>query len=259
MHTADSISLALEAASSRDHARKRGKHLRPLRGLRGVTGKDMVAVLLKTLRAGRPRLPDDADELQTLFSTAYEDGIVAIGLLSTVATKEPEEALDLAWAWLGMLDDVETADALGWLVIGPALLAEGEGVVDELRGLKDQHIPERRRAALAAALAMLPEPIEGPAAAALRDQVGQKRVAFVAEPLDGIVSEVADAFRHDDSPCVRKALLRLVRSWAYSSPDMAQDWLDDWRGGSPRMVRKEVERAVKKGRRLAARAAEYED
>lgn len=253
MHDAATISAALEKASDRDHARKRGRHLRPMRGLRGVPGKELVGVLLQTWRAGRPVLPDDADELNTLFSSAFEDGLVAIGLVATVATKQPEEALELAWRWLGFLDDVETADALGWLVVGPALLAEGEDVAGELAGLREQHLAARKRVGLAGALAALPLAVEGPAAAALREQVGARRLAFVAEPVDPVVSAVAEAFRLDPDPSVRKGLLRLVKAWALSSPDEAEAWLEDWRGGSPRAVRAELERAIKKGRRLAAR------
>ena len=258
MQRASVISEALHQASDRDHARKRGRHLRPLRGIRGVPGKDVVAVLLKAWRHGAPRLPDDSEELQALFSGAFEDGLVAIGLLATVATKKPEEALELAWTWLGMLDDVETADALGWLVIGPALIAEGGAPGSELAGLLDQHLAPRRRVGLAGALAALPVPLEGAAAAALREQIGQRRVAFVPEPMDDIVAEVADAFRFDGTPAVRKALMRLVRTWALSSPDAAEEWLDDWRGGAPRAIRAEIEKVIKKARRKAKKAAEWE-
>lgn len=253
MHDAATISAALQRVSDRDHARKRGRHLRPMRGLRGVPGKELVGVLLETWRSGRPVLPDDADELNTLFSTAFEDGLVAIGLLATVATEQPEEALELAWRWLGFLDDVETADALGWLVVGPALLAEGEDVGGELAGLREQQLPSRKRVGLAGALAALPLPVEGPAAAALREQVGERRLAFVGQAVDPVVAEVAEAFRLDPDPSVRKGLVRLVKAWALSSPDEAEAWLEAWRGGVPRAVRPELEKAIKKGRRLEER------
>jgi len=251
MRPATEIHAALHEVSDNGHARKRGRHLRPLRGLRGVPGSDLVAVLVSSWRAGAPVLPDDADELHALFCEAFEDGLVAIGLLAAVAPTQPEEALELAWRWLGLLDDVETADALGWLVIGPALLAEGEDMGAELAGLTEQRLPPRRRVALAAALAALPQPLEGPAAAALRDKAGQKHVSFVAAPRDAAVRAVADAFRLDSEPLVRKGLLRLVRAWALSSPDEAEDWLNAWRGGAPRVVRAELEKAIKKGRRRA--------
>ena len=62
---------------------------------------------------------------------------------------------------------------------------------------------------------------------------------------------LGNAFRLDSEPMVRKGLLRLVRAWALSSPDEAQDWLDAWRGGAPRVVRAELEKAIKKGHRRA--------
>ena len=115
------ISRRLEMAAKDTVATRRLKQLQPLKGLRGVPLGDVAAIASEFYRREPLRLPDDHDALHQLFCTAHEDGLVAIAMASASALDEPEEALELALWWIDMVDDLETADALGWLLIGPCL------------------------------------------------------------------------------------------------------------------------------------------
>ena len=80
-----------------------------------------------------PSLPQDEETLHRLYGTAHEDGLLSIALLAVCALEQPSEALRLVDRWLPFLDDTETADFLGHLVIGPSALATGESIVVRLR------------------------------------------------------------------------------------------------------------------------------
>ena len=259
MRDPDQISKALHDQSDADLARKRGRHVRPLRGLRGVSSGAIAKVLTDAWSSEGLKLPADGELVHDLFMRSHEDGMVALGLLAAAAPDQPDEALDAAEAMMRLVDDSETADVIGWLILGPALLAMGEPLAESLAAHKDAPHPMARRAAVMAAMAALPEPLEGPAAAALRIRVGQRFVAFVAEPLDEEVGAVATAFFHDQDPAVKKALARLLRTWAEHNPTAALDWLHGLKGGAPRLMREPVEKAAKKALRRAAVAAAAEE
>lgn len=249
----DVIATQLEAASNADTAAALAKQVHTLRGLRGVPTSDLAKIIAQAWKTERPQLPRDEDALGTLYGNAWEDGIVAIGLLSALVPDSPQEALDIAAEWLERIDDVGSADALGWLVLGPATLASG-GEVDETLGARRQSgHPAVRRAAVMAGMAMTPELIEGPAAAALRERLGTRDVQFVEAALSDKLSELSDAFLRDEDPSVRKALRRVLGAWALSDPDAAEDYINGVRGGVPKMLREEVEKAARKGRRRMER------
>jgi hypothetical protein len=176
-------------------------------------------------------------------------------LVAALLPTDPTEALDFADRVTAHVDDVETADALGWLVLGPGLLAAGEPFAEALLELRSAQRPEQRRIALMATLAGLPVPIEGAAAAALRERTGERRTAFVAEPLTPLVLPVWAAFIRDRSAPVQKALHRVIRSWAVLDPDPVEQFVLDFPGGVPKSLRAEVTKAARKGRRLKKQAA----
>ena len=124
MQDPDVISQSLEAVSDGHTARAR--QVQPFRGVRGVAQRDVTRILVDTWRASPLRLPDDEELLQTLFMTAFEDGLVAVGLLAAALPDAPVDVLDMVDEILPHVDDTETADAIGWLVLGPGLLATGE-------------------------------------------------------------------------------------------------------------------------------------
>lgn len=236
------ISASLEARSTAEHARKRRQHVQTLRGIRGVPDGDIARITATLWSKDPPSLPDDDADLEALFGTALEDGLVAIGLVAAAAPDAPAEALDLGLDWLERVDDSVTADALGWLVLGPAALASGAtgALLGRVRG---HGRPEARRAGVMAAMAMTPAPLEGPSAAALRARLGQKDVAFVEAPLDAELTRWAEAFLRDEHPAVRKALRRVLRTWGAASPAALLAWGEGVRGGMPKMLRAEVDRA----------------
>jgi hypothetical protein len=253
---AQGLSDALESFSDRRLARKRSQHVRPLKGLRG-TPLSEVARLGAVAWGEGVALPEDEEALHQLFCTAHEDGLLAVGLAAAAAPDAPWVGLDLADRWLDMVDDLETADALGWLLYGPSLLAAGRRL-DEALPAHRAEAPIRRRAALIAALAALPVPIEGPSAAPLRARLGERRVAFVEAARSEEVGAVCEAYRQDEDPHVRKALGRVLRGWGECDPEAAEGWLSEAqrRGGVARQVREQLEKGARKGRRLAREAAD---
>jgi len=246
---AESLSDVLEALSDDALARRRGKHLKPLKGLRGTPLSQVARVGEVAWKEG-VNLFDDANELHNLFCTAQEDGLMAIGLVAAAAPDEPDEALDLAERWLEMVDDLETADALGWILYGPALLASdrsfAHALLAQVRGA-----PIRRRVAVMALMAALPVPLEGPSAAPLRVRVGERHVVITDVPLSVPINAVCHGYRTDTDPHVRKALARVLRTWGEHDPDAVEAWLDEAqeRGGIPKFVRESTQKGVKKGRR----------
>ncbi len=249
MRDPEVLSALLESKSEGELARKRGRDLKPFRGLRGVPHSVLIEVLVEAWQSEGVTLPGDEDLLTALFSEAHEDGIVAIGLLAVAALKAPIEALDLFDRWLELVDDVETADALGWLVVGPSLLSSGEPFAETLLDLKNSPRPHQRRIAVMACMAALPVPIEGAAAAALRAQMGERKIAFVEQALSDEIGPVLEAFIRDTGPPVQKALSRVLRTWASFDPDTVEAFINNIRGGVSKVLRAEVELGLRKGRR----------
>ncbi|MFT5587416.1 MAG: hypothetical protein ACI9VR_005026 [Cognaticolwellia sp.] len=251
----DAISEQLEKTAQRDVARKRGKHIKAFRGVRGVPVPEITQVLVK---AWNPKLNliEDGETLHTLFCTAHEDGLVAVGLLAAMVPDEPMASLEMVDRWVGMVDDTETADALGWMVLGPALLAAREPWLASLRTFRTEHAWGARRMAVMAGMALLPVPLQGMCAAALRERMGMTRLQFVAEADSPAIHELLHVFLRDEDPRVIKAFIRVARSWGESDPDACEAWLDTVRGGVAKRLRQELERGVKKGRRRVQREAD---
>jgi hypothetical protein len=243
------ISKYLEAKSSRAQAGRRMKQLQPLRGLRGTPHAEVSRLIAQTWKTHPVRLADDLDVLHELFCTAHEDGLVAMGLVAAALPDEPQRALDLAERWLDMVDDVETADALGWMIYGPALGAAGEPVGEVLASWAHDPRPAVRRMALMGALSRLPVLLEGPTAAGIRARLGEQKVALT-DSVDGVtLSRVCTAFLRDSNASVQKALARVLRSWGIWDPTGAEDFLKGIQGGVPKRLREEAMRGISKGRR----------
>lgn len=243
----DLLSEALEASSSRDEAVRIRRRVRPLRGIRGVAMSEVAQLVAAAWAEDPIVLPDDASALGHLFSTAFEDGLVAIGLLAAALPDAPEEALEVGLEWASMVDDVETADALGWLVLGPAVLTTG-GELATLPLLSHRRAAVRR-AVVAGALALLPVPVSGPSAAALRERLGVRAVRFVDEPHSAAVQAVLDASWRDEAPEVRKAVRRVLRTWHGADREVASAWAGSVRGGLPVMLRDAIANKKKPRRR----------
>lgn len=248
MQDPELISASLEAASDGHTARKRARQVQPFRGVRGVAPRDVTRILVESWKASPLQLPDDEELLQTLFMTAFEDGLVAIGLLAAALPDAPVDVLDMAEDLLPHVDDTETADAVGWLVLGPGLLATGEGLANGALALRDAP-PHRRRTAVMALLTGLPEPVQGVAAAALRERMKTRNVVFVERVLSDEIERGLVAFMRDTSPVVRKAVARVLRAWGACDPDRVEALVSNFPGGLAKQLREEAERGIRKARR----------
>lgn len=245
------IRSELEAAADEATARSLGRDIRPLRGLRGVPNGAVARIATAAWQAEPTRLPRDHDDLSALFSTAWEDGLVAIGLLAATIPDSPEAALDLGLDFAGRTDDVLTADALGWLVLGPAALASGRDLVDAVAPVRALGPGAARRAAVMAGMAATATPIEGPAAGPVRARLGVPAVQWVDTLRADTVARVASTSLKDEAPQVRKAMRRLLRAWAQQDPVGLVTWSKAQKGGLPAMLRDEVDGAKKQLARMA--------
>jgi len=243
------ISTILESESDGGIAKRRGKQVRPLKGLRGVAPGEVARQAAAAWRQGVD-LDRDEDALHDLFCTAHEDGMLALSLTAAGVAEWPAVALSLAERWLEMVDDLETADALGWLVWAPALRAVGDPVGRTLaKTIRSSGQPVVRRAALMGGMALTPTRVEGPAAAALRETWGGDKRGLSAQAASADLRLVAEAAIKDPDSHVRKALGRLLRCWAQSDPEAVVAFLDSVKGGVPKQLRAEAEKGVRKGRR----------
>jgi len=232
------------------------KQLQPLKGLRGTPHAEVARLIAQTWKKRPVRLVDDGDALHELFCTAHEDGLVALGLVAAALPDDPQGALDLAERWLDMVDDVETADALGWMIYGPALGAAGEPVGEVLSSWARDPRPAVRRMALMGALSLLPILLEGPTAAGIRARLGEKRVALT-DSVDGVsLSRICTAYLRDADASVQKALARVLRSWGIWDPKGVEGFLAGIKGGMPKRLREEAMRGVAKGRRQSTARAD---
>lgn len=233
----DAVAHALEALSDGTTAKKRNKELSCLRGVRGVPMSEL-AKLGTTLFQKRPPIVRDIPALTEMFAGAFEDGLLAIGLLATLITDDPDECYDAAAEWMEMVDDTLTADAIGWLVIGPASLSAGVDVQTIVSTWRHHRRGAARRAVLAAGMAWTPTRIEGPSAAPLRAKMNTPVVRFVDAPFNARLAPLCTAFVRDTDPAVQKGLRRLLRAWKKSDKPAARAWADGVKGGLPKMLRK---------------------
>ena len=241
------ISEMLEEMSDKDTAKRSGKHVKCLRGIRGVPMGEVARIADAAFAEDRPSLPTDESELGALFGAAWEDGLVAIGLLATCCVDRPEDALEIGLDWAERTDDVQTADALGWLVLGPALAMLPQNRTKEvILRLATHHRPAVRRCAVALGMSWTPTVLEGPSAAPLRRKLKQKKIAMSAEADSKRLHGLCLRMVKDQDPSVIKAMRRLVRAWADADPQAVVAWGETMGGGLSKLLRTEVRRAQKR-------------
>jgi hypothetical protein len=236
---ASELSEALEQASDTKTARRMAKQHQPLRGIRGVPLHGIAELTGTAWRSWKPTVKNDEEELSSLFQTAWEDGLVAIGLLGSCVPEEPEQAFDLGRSWLDQTDDLATADALGWIVLGGASLLTAK-TLDTL--YRHNHVLVRRAVTMAG-MAWTSAPMEGPSAAALREKLGERTIRWTDHSHDAKLTTLCHSMLRDEAPSIRKALRRVLRAWTADQPSAVVQWADDVRGGLPKMLRAEVDRA----------------
>ena len=236
------LSTLLSAFSDDEAAKRIQKHTRPLRGVRGVPHAKIAELVTHAVKTSPPSLPRDTEALGTLFGAAWEDGLAAIGLLAACVADDPEQALEVGLDWADRVDDVTTADALGWLVLGPAAAAAPDGVRTVVEAIGDHPRAETRRAAVAMAMAFTPEEVEGPAAAGLRALHESRALRMVDAPVEAVLSGVIRRFLRDSAPPVQKALRRVLRAWIDADPERVAAWAPTVPGGLPRLLGAEIDR-----------------
>jgi hypothetical protein len=241
------ISRRLDQAAKDPVALRRMKQIQPLKGLRGVPLGEVASIAAEFYRREPACLPDDFEKLHNLFCTAHEDGLVAIALAAVAAIDQVDEGLDLAMRWLEMVDDLETADALGWLLIGPCLLAQGAG--GELVGMVKDDRPIVRRVGVMACMAALPVRVEGPAAACLRERAGERHIQMVEKASSHLMGKVMLFAIRDKDAHVLRAVARVMRGWGECDPEAVDAFLLETPGGIPKRLREQAEKGARKGRR----------
>ncbi len=245
MIDAQTISERLASGATHQLAKTRGREIRSLKGVRGVPDGEIARIAAAVYKEMKPTLEDE-DELAELFRTAWEDGIVAVGLVAALGPDHPHDVFDWGLDLLQRTDDSATADALGWLVLGPCMLAARLPVAQVIGVTRRHEHPSVRRAGVMTAMALTPTPIEGPAAAPLRERMNERRIAFVEQPQSHAIGAICTAFLRDEDPSVRKAMRRVLRAWAACDTTAQVAWADNTKGGLPKMLRAEIDKARKK-------------
>src|SRR5690606_4371906 len=108
---AEAIAETLEALAQDDVARRAGRMVQTLRGIRGVPQAEVARIAAAAWEEDPPRLPDDEDLLARLYGNAWEDGLVAIGLLAAALPDTPADALQIGLDWCTRIDDAPSGDA----------------------------------------------------------------------------------------------------------------------------------------------------
>ena len=245
MIDAECISETLDTLTDEDSSRRYAKEHATLRGIRGVPTGEIARLGDAIWSESGTELPRDTQALNQLFGAAWEDGLVAIGLLATCVPDNPAEALALATGWLHRVDDLASADALGWLVIGGATLAT-HAPLPQLP--PDAHLMASRALA-SAAMAWVPCPIEGPSAAPLRAKLGMRHIQWTDQTHPHRLAPHCTALIRDRRPCIQKALRRVVKAWALAKPEEVSSWAETVPGGIPKTLRADLERVKKKAMR----------
>lgn len=241
------ISETLDALSDAATARKAARNVSTLKGIRGTPHSEIARLGAAVWQEQAPTL-DDEEALSRLFSSGWEDGLLAVGLLAALVPDGPAECFDIAGDWLTRVDDLQTADMLGWIVLSQAFAASGADP-GRLKTFVEEHRnahPAVRRAIASMALGFMPVPLEGSAVAPLRRRHGSTDLVFVEEPLSELVSVIAHGVLRDESPAVRKALRRVLRAWVKTDPAAVVAWEREVRGGLPKLLSEVTRKARNK-------------
>jgi len=251
----ESLSETLELLATAANARAMRREVNALRGLRGVLLRDVADITVAAWQEGSVDLRRDEIDLCALFSCAFEDGFAAISLLAGLVPDDPKGVLELGLEWLEITDDHQTADAIGWLLLGPGHLATQTPLNTVLARVDEIGHDSARRAAVMMGMALLPVTVENHGACVLRARLKVDEVKFVEAPQSDAIYTIACHYLRDNAPTVRKALRRVLCAWALLDPTAATVWYTHAManlGGLPKMISGDFNKALKKGHRKMA-------
>lgn len=243
MYSVAHYQMELTNAEDKATFRKMKQQIQPFKGIRGVPFS-VVAQLLDE----DPTLDveSQSEEVHTLFMSSFEEGLIAVGLLSVAVLTQPEQSWELAQKWLTLIDDVTTADALGKIVIGPCALLLNIDIPSEIENHQSAFA---KRALLMSLCAYVPEPPKGPWVSALRSHLQSEQIIFVEEAQTHHYATLFTYFLKEEHPLLRKAVIQLLQLW--SSHDLTS--LDKILENHPQNLPKWLKKSYEKGQKFYKR------
>ena len=238
----------MEQRSSIDTARKLRREVKSIKGIHGVNSRDLSSIIIDLFDTSGPTLLENLDQVDDLFGHSYEEGLIAVGLLAATLPDAPELCFELALSWLERVDEHQTADSIGWLLIGPGMLATRTPCSEVIQIVEQNDHPLAMRSAVISGLAALPEVVSLTAAAGLRARLGTPEIRFVDEAASTIVSELLTTYFKRAEPVVRKGVRRLLGAWTRCDQEAVIEWQQraQQMGGLHKMLSTEIARQTKK-------------
>ena len=208
MHSLTYYKESLKISEDQTVYKKLRQQIQPFRGIRGIP----FSVIAKELdEEYTVTLPEQSEELYSLFLQSFEEGLIAIGILSVAALSQPENSWELVQRWLPMIDDVITSDAIGKIVIGPCALQLNLDIPNLISEYENVYA---KRALYMSLCAFVPSPPIGPWVSALRSHLQSEQIIFIEKPITHHYEHLFSQFLKMEIPLLRKAIVHLVQLWS---------------------------------------------
>jgi hypothetical protein len=240
MQTLSHYQKSLSMAEDKNTFKKMKQQIQPFKGIRGVPYATIAQLLDEDPSVD---IESQSEELHSLFMGSFEEGLIAVGLLSVASLTHPSDSWELAQKWLTMVDDIITTDALGKIVIGPCALQLN---IDIPKELQINNKVYSQRALLMSLCSFVPESPKGPWVSALRSHLQSEQVIFVDKPMTHHYQSLFPYFLKEEQPQLRKSIIYLIQLW--SSHDLPS--LDKIIEKHPQNLPKWLKKGYEKGRKL---------
>ena len=240
MHSLEYYNEELKIFEDHTVYKKLRQQIQPFRGIRGIPFSVLATEIDSEYTV---QLPEESDQIHALFLQSFEEGLIAIAMLSVAALTQPNQAWEIAQKWLPMLDDVISSDALGKIVIGACALQLN---LDIPHILSEYNNTYAKRSLYMGLCAFVPAPPKGPWVAALRSHLQSEQVIFVEEPATHHYESLFVQFLKTEEPLLRKAIAHLILLW--STYDLLS--LDKKIESHPQNLPKWLKKSYERGRKL---------
>ena len=208
MHSLTYYKESLKISEDQTVYKNLRKQIQPFRGIRGIP----YSVIAKELDEEYTlQLPEQSEEIYALFLQSFEEGLIAIGILSVASLTQPEDVWEIIQRWLPMIDDVITGDALGKIIIGPCALQLDLDIPNLISEYDNVYA---KRALYMSLCAFVPSPPIGPWVSALRSHLQSEQIVFVEKPATHHYECLFSQFVKTEEPLLRKAIIHLVQLWS---------------------------------------------